>query len=368
MKGDGLLNGWGKQLTVVGAMVAALLPTGLWGNGSGELVLEQSADMESWEAVELTPEMITAEGKIALSELPDPVFFRLEVSDFAVDPVPEGFALIPAGSFSMGDALEDGYADELPVHEVTLTAFYLGTHEVTKAKWDEIRTWAEGSALGYTDLPEGDGKAADHPVQHVSWFDAVKWLNAWSEKEGLTPVYTVSGGVMRSGTDAPSIDYGANGYRLPSEAEWEKAARGGLSGKRFPWGDTITHADANYRANGSAYTYDESPYTTDTHHPDYNDGSIPYTSPVGAFAANGYGLYDMAGNVWEWCNDWYGGGYSSSPATDPTGPESGSLRVVRGGSWNSYAFDRRVSNRVYSGPADRHGSGFGFRPARSSVP
>lgn len=367
MKRNGMLKGWEKQLTVVGTVLAGLLPVGLSGSGSGELVLEQSADMETWTAVELTADMITAEGKIALSGLPNPVFFRLDVSDFAVDPVPEGFALIPAGSFMMGDAL-DNRSSELPVHEVSVSAFYLGTHEVTKGKWDEIRSWAIASNLGYTDLPAGGGKAADHPVQTVSWLDAVKWLNAWSEKEDLTPVYTVGGAAMRSGSSAPEINYAANGYRLPSEAEWEKAARGGLSGKRFPWGDTITHAEANYRANGSAYTYDESPYTTWTYHPDYDVGSSPPTSPVGAFAANGYGLYDMAGNVWEWCNDWYGSSYyGSSPSADPTGPVSGALRVSRGGSWHFNAIFARVSSRDYGTPTSRNLS-LGFRPARGSVP
>ena len=124
-------------------------------------------------------------------------------------------------------------------------------------------------------------------------------------------------------------ELGSQGYRLPTEAEWEKAARGGASGHRFPWSDadTITHSRANYYVrtqNGTNYyAYDISPTPGD--HPIFNDGTLPYTSPVGSFAANGYGLYDMAGNVWEWCWDWYGL-YSSGSQTDSHGPASGTYR------------------------------------------
>ncbi len=288
---------------------------------------------------------------------------RITAEPSDVGPAPEGFALIPAGSFSMGDHFGDGWSEELPVHTVYVSAFYMGRTPLTKAQWDEVRSWAASN--GYTDLPAGGGKGPDHPVHSVNWFDAVKWLNAWSERDGLEPVYRVGGTVYKTGENTPTIDYSANGYRLPTEAEWEKAGRGGLSGRRFPWGDTISHDEANYYSS-SSYSYDVS--ATRGHHPAYNDGTSPYTSPVGSFAPNGYGLYDMAGNVWEWCNDWYSGTYySTSPAVDPTGPSSGSYRVRRGGGWDGNAVSTRVSLRRFNSPAVRWNN-YGFRPARSSVP
>jgi formylglycine-generating enzyme required for sulfatase activity len=202
-----------------------------------------------------------------------------------------GFDLIPAGEFTMGDSL-DGDKDA-PADQVNVSAFYMGQKEVTKAEWDAVKTWAVDH--GYTDLATGAGKAADHPVQTVSWWDVVKWCNARSEKEGLKPCYTVSGSVMKTGTAAPTVNWAVTGYRLPTEAEWEKAARGGLSRKRFPWGDTISHSQANFR-NDAAEAYQTG---TTGYHPTYATGGVPYTSPVGSFSANGYGLQDMAGNVFE---------------------------------------------------------------------
>jgi len=272
----------------------------------------------------------------------------------------DGFARIPAGSFTMGRTSGDTDADAPPV-TVTLSEFYLQKTETTKAQWDAVRTW--GLSNGYTDLAAGSGKAPNHPVQFVSWWDVVKWCNARSEKEGLTPCYTVSGAVLKTGTTLPTVNWSANGYRLPTEAEWEKAARGGVSGKRFPWGtDTISHADANFVNNGGE-SYQSG---TAGYHPSFATSGFPYTSPVGSFPDNGYGLTDMAGNVWEWCWDWYGSSYYTTGTTDPRGPSSGSNRVMRGGSWDSGASDHRCSRRHLFNPAGQD-TVMGFRPARSRL-
>jgi formylglycine-generating enzyme required for sulfatase activity len=281
-------------------------------------------------------------------------FFKVE----AIDAPPE-FALIPARSFTMGDSIDgDPWGDASPV-TVQVSAFFMGKYEVTKTLWDEVRTW--GASNGYTDLSTGMGKASNHPVQTISWWDIVKWCNARSQKEGLTPVYTVSGSVMKTGTTAPTVNWSASGYRLPTEAEWEKAARGGLSGKRFPWGDEISHSQANYIAL-SDYSYDLSG-SVYNYHPTYATGNEPYTSPVGVLAENDYGLHDMAGNVWEWCWDWYGS-YSNEPI-DPRGANSGGLRVLRGGSWYDPADYCRVAFRGYFNPSNPYYF-IGFRVARSS--
>lgn len=264
-----------------------------------------------------------------------------------------GMVLITAGSFSMGDAFDpEGHDDELPVHTVSVSAFYMDATEVTKAKWDEIYTWATGK--GYVFDNAGSGKATNHPVHTVSWYDCVAWANARSQYDGFTPCYTNANGTTYTNSTVAfsgGCDWAASGYRLPTEAEWEKAARGGASGRRFPWEDanTIQHARANYSAS-AGYSYDTSPTTG--YHPAYNTGGVPFTSPVGSFAPNGYGLYDMAGNLFEWCWDRRDSTYyASSPGTDPRGPASGSSRVVRGGFWNGIADFCRVAYRLSYSPA-----------------
>lgn len=309
-------------------------------------------------------------GYDALPSLTDRYYgFRCAKSSDTVGGMAD-MAFTPAGSFQMGDSFNDSasWLGERPVHSVYVSAFYMDRYPVTKPRWDEVYTWAV--ANGYSFDSAGSGKAEDHPVHTVSWYDAVKWCNARSEKEGLTHAYYTSSEkspatVYRSGRVDVQNDWVRwdTGYRLPTEAEWEKAARGGLSGRRFPWGDTIQHARANYYSD-SSYLYDTSP--TRGYHPAYNDGVPPYTSPVGDFAPNGYGLYDMAGNVWEWCWDWYSlSYYSSSPYNNPTGPASASYRVKRGGNYANGVYDVRLAHRN-ADPPTRTNFVSGFRCARSS--
>jgi len=211
--------------------------------------------------------------------------------------------------------------------------------EVTKAQWDDVRSW--GLTHGYTDLSVSGGKEANHPVHTVNWYDVVKWCNARSEKENRTPAYyTTSSKSMVYKTGQINIENNcvnwSSGYRLPTDTEWQYAGRGGVSSHRFPWSDndTIQHAQANYYSE-STFTYDTSP--TREYHPTYTNGPMPYTSPVGSFASNGYGVYDMAGNVYEWCWDWYPG-------------YEGSCRVGRGGSWGNLAEFCRVGLRYNFDP------------------
>ncbi len=301
------------------------------------------------------------------------VRFRVTANDGSA---PAGFSLIPAGSFQMGNAMAaDTDITDAPVHTVTVSAFYMAQNLVTWADWNTVRTW--GLANGYTDLNVGLGKAANHPVNVISWDDAVKWCDARSEMEGFTPCYTLDGAVYRTGMSYPMqtivvCNWSANGYRLPTEAEWEKAARGGMSGQRFPWGNTISESQANYYGDTSDYSYDLGPDGFNSIGsiglgPDTRFPPNGYTSPVGSFPPNGYGLYDMAGNVCEWC--WDSRLYAEVTHTDPDprGPTLGAFRMFRGGGWFSPASWCCVAFRS-SQVAWRREYAFGFRVARSSVP
>jgi formylglycine-generating enzyme required for sulfatase activity len=292
---------------------------------------------------------------------------------------PAGMALIPAGPFQMGDAFGEGCYDELPVHTVTVSAFYMGTREVTNDEMLAVLQWAlkneriEVTADGVYNL-DGDRqrllhleteqcriawdgtqlllkaeKASGYPCVEVSWYGALAYCNYRSEMEERTPCYDLADW---------SCDWTATGYRLPTDAEWEKAARGGLVGRRFTWGDTdtIDQSRANYKSTGEQ-SYDISP--TRGLHPDYDEGEAPYTSPVGSFPANGYGLYDMEGNVWEWIWDfWASDYYQVSPDTDPRGPDTGGYHVVRSGRWGYDASACRVSARRHGWPGGRRQMGF----------
>ena len=232
--------------------------------------------------------------------------------------------LIPAGSFEMGDHFDEGAADELPVHQVELNAFYMDRHEVTIGQYKRfLRETAHGTL----------------PDQSPDWI-AEKAI-VFAQKGGhqgvgfTTPTdnHPVAGATF---SDAQAYAQWA-GKRLPTEAEWEYAARGGLVGKRYVWGNRPPEkTDCNFTGSFGGEQAD--------------DGHL-YTAPVGSYNANGYGLYDMAGNAWEWCADWYGENYyASSVLKNPKGPATGTERVIRGSGWSSYFQHLRLSRRLKLSP------------------
>jgi formylglycine-generating enzyme required for sulfatase activity len=226
----------------------------------------------------------------------------------------EDMVWIPGGTFRMGS---NEYDDEKPVHTLTVSGFWISKYEITVGQYKKFVR-----ATGHRALPDWVSKFSptdNHPVVGVSWNNAVAYCK-WA------------------------------GMRLPTEAEWEYAARGGLKGKKYPWGDRISHDNANYDEPGVRDRW-------------------KYTAPVGSFSPNGYGLHDMVGNVWEWCADWYDSGYYvKSPENNPTGPVKGTYRVLRGGSWGGNPSYLRCANRYYYTPTFRYFDylGFGFRCVRSS--
>jgi len=292
---------------------------------------------------------------------------------------------IPDGEFEMGDHHGDEdpcLSDELPVHAVLVDSFFMSKFEITNQQYCDYLNSALGSSSIYLSSnevygtgnnqfycdtsasssysqivysgglfsvrtkPEVGGRdMSDDPMVRVSWYGAVAYCNWRSSEEDYESCYD-------SNDPNWPCDFSKNGYRLATEAEWEYAARGGEHNPyyRFPWGDTISHRQANYysywEGDSPVYPYDVSP--TSRYHPDWDEGGFPYTSVVGSFASNGYGLYDMIGNVWEWCNDWYDENYYDvSPYDNPQGPASSPYgsRVLRVGGWGGLAINCRVASR-----------------------
>ncbi len=245
--------------------------------------------------------------------------------------------LIASGSFDMGctpeqDATGSCSSDEFPVHTVTLTQnFWLGKTEVTQAEFEAV--------MGY-DRSHFTACGADCPADQVTWHEAATYANALSEEEGFESCYDCAeyGGTIIC---EPELNpYECAGYRLPTEAEWEYAARCGMDAA------FSGSADANEVAWSTANS----------------DGT---THPVASLLPNDCGLYDMSGNVWEWTGDWYSATYYGiSPSLNPTGPDSGEERSKRGGPWYNPPQDLRVANRVPFFPVGVDGI-FGFRVART---
>jgi len=260
---------------------------------------------------------------------------------------------VPGGNFFMGDTIDDGvgHPSQLPVHSVTLSPFFIGKYEVTQAEYSQymqpVYCWFSSYGLG-----------DNYPAYYVSWYAILKYCNLRSLAEGLNPCYTIGGSTdpanwgelpthsNNATWDAAICNWNANGYRLPTEAEWEYAARGATNNPDYLYSgsddiDAVAWYDDNNSPSGS--------------------------KPVGTKAPNELGLYDMSGNVWEWCWDWYSS-YGSSSQNNPTGPASGSSRLFRGGHWYYGATYCRVAFRSHYYPYEIEFLGFGslgFRLCRA---
>lgn len=282
--------------------------------------------------------------------------------DFSFDLTPAGMVFVESGSFMMGS--NDGDEDEKPVHKVTVSSFYIGKYEVTVA---EFATFVD--ATGYKTSAESGNWAfiwngskweqkkdaswnnpyfiqgEKNPVTCVSWFDAIAYCNWLSNKEGLEPCYSLSGNANPHEWSPGLVvcNWQANGYRLPTEAEWEFAARGGVKSKGYQYSGSDDVVSVAW----------------------YLNNSEKKTQAVGTKQANELGIYDMSGNIREWCWDWYDSAYfTKSPSSDPRGADSGSSKILKGGVWFYYVGDCRMSYRPYINPSQSHNT-FGFRIARA---
>ncbi|MCL2764780.1 MAG: formylglycine-generating enzyme family protein [Treponema sp.] len=275
---------------------------------------------------------------------------------------------IPAGTFTMGSPeTEPNRSSNETQYQVTLlNGFYMGKYAVTQEQYEAVMgtnpslfTTANGNP------PLSGDTQGRRPVEMVNWYHAIAFCNRLSLLEGLTPVYSIEGidntdedawlhsavpTVTNAIWNAVTADWDASGYRLPTEAQWEYACRAGTT-TAFNWGtNQITSDQANFFASGDLYN--GSPLGV------YRGA----TTEVGRFTANAWGLYDMHGNVREWCWDWYGT-YPSGSVSDPEGAVSGSLRVIRGGSWSHYGRFLRSASRIFDNPWVRYVD-VGFRLVR----
>ena len=253
---------------------------------------------------------------------------------FAQTSKSDKYVLINGGSFVMGSSTQEFLREkDESQHKVTVNSFYMGKYHVTQKEYMEL--------MGNN---PSEFKRGNAPVENVTWYDAVEYCNALSVKEGFTPVYSLNGRTV-------TWNKNADGYRLPTEAEWEYAARAGTT-TPFYTGENITAKQANWYG-----TYP------------YKDGvsgeARQRTIDVGSFAPNPWGLYDISGNVWEWCWDWYGQ-YDAQAQTDPSGPVEGVYKIHRGGAWNDFGRHLRLAYRAAFTPINRMYN-IGFRVVRNAA-
>ncbi|MDZ4181998.1 MAG: formylglycine-generating enzyme family protein, partial [Candidatus Cloacimonadaceae bacterium] len=240
---------------------------------------------------------------------------------------------VQGGSFMMGS--KDGNSDEKPVHQVTVSSFYIGKYEVTQKEWSAVMGTSPSK-----------WKGDNLPVEQVSWYEAIDYCNKRSIREGLNSCYSINGNTKPTSWSSGTIvcDWNANGYRLPTEVEWEYAARGGNKSKGYKYSGSNDIGTVAW----------------------YDGNSSSKSRSVGGRNANELGLHDMSGNVWEWCWDLYDSGYyGRSPARDPRGTNSGSSRLLRGGSWyRSGVSNCRVAIRGFNHPFYQDNN-VGFRILRA---
>lgn len=261
-----------------------------------------------------------------------------------VEVTDDGLVLITGGTFQMGSSESElqRETDETQ-HEVTVSDFYIGSTEVTGSEYEEI--------MGEN---PSEFKGDNLPVENVCWYDAIEYCNRLSEKEGFEPVYTIDG-------ENVTWDRSANGYRLLTEAEWEYAARAGTT-TPFNTETSISDEEANYYGH-YPYGIEENYFSQsnlETQPGEYRQTTVE----VNSFSPNKWGLYNMHGNVAEWCFDYYGE-YDLENTNNPTGPETGTLKVNRGGAWNDYAKHLRSAYRASTTPSQAM-STIGFRIARNA--
>ena len=303
----------------------------------------QNAGEPDWNSVPETSAVITAESSEETSEIT-----QMSVENTVENTVPvevdDGFILVDGGTFTMGSPVTENWRIEDEVqHEVTVSSLYVDPYETTQEEYTRLMGTNPSSFEG-----------EDLPVENISWFDAIAFANAKSIDAGLTPVYKISGEVV-------TWDMSANGYRLPTEAEWEFFCRAGTQ--------TPFNTEHSLDAEGANF-YGHYPYEIEEN---YFDDSVLEARPgeyrqttiaVGSFEPNNWGLYDCHGNVNEWCWDYYGD-YSKAAVKDPAGPDSGTRHVYRGGGWNDFAKNMRSAYRA-AGQADLATYNLGIRLVRNA--